>query len=199
MKEKKRYPMMKKDRKRASGKITKLATKFTSKKYRDSYASSWLFAGIADQISSIRKERGLSQADLAEACGKKQSQISKLERLDNSEATLKTLTRIASAFDVALRIEFVSFNRIGLESVQGIRRELPKAFDEVQFSSSLREEVSNTTLLSLGSTSQIKVASWNTARPSKNLVLLDGDKTAVGPRRVNSTYVPADRRIEFCS
>jgi transcriptional regulator with XRE-family HTH domain len=65
----------------------------------------WLFAQIAGQVADRRKERGLSQADLAELVGTTQSAIARLE--SGRPPRIDTLLRIANALDADLHIELL--------------------------------------------------------------------------------------------
>ena len=66
----------------------------------------WLFAQIAGQVADRRKERGLSQADLAELVGTTQSAIARLES-GGRPPRIDTLLRIANALDADLHIELI--------------------------------------------------------------------------------------------
>jgi DNA-binding XRE family transcriptional regulator len=64
----------------------------------------WLFAQIAGQVGKRRRERGLSQAQLAQLCGTTQSAIARLEG-GGRPPRIDTLLRIANALDCDLSIE----------------------------------------------------------------------------------------------
>jgi transcriptional regulator with XRE-family HTH domain len=64
----------------------------------------WLFAQVAGQVADRRKERGLSQADLAALVGTTQSAIARLES-GGRPPRIDTLLRIANALDADLQIE----------------------------------------------------------------------------------------------
>jgi transcriptional regulator with XRE-family HTH domain len=66
----------------------------------------WLFAQIAGQVADRRKDRGLSQADLAELVGTTQSAIARLES-GGRPPRIDTLLRIANALDADLHIELL--------------------------------------------------------------------------------------------
>ncbi len=66
----------------------------------------WLFAQIAGQVTDRRKERSLSQADLAELVGTTQSAIARLES-GGRPPRIDTLLRIANALDADLHIELL--------------------------------------------------------------------------------------------
>ncbi|EHU3551946.1 helix-turn-helix domain-containing protein [Listeria monocytogenes] len=55
------------------------------------------------QITKLRKQHNLSQAELAERCGVTQNQIARIENLD-SNPTLNTLLKVLGAFDKTLVI-----------------------------------------------------------------------------------------------
>lgn len=86
-----------------------LLKKLRSKVFRDEYVAENVCTGVAYQIKAIREQRGWTQAYLAKLTGKKQSNIARLEDPDYGKFSLQTLLEIASAFDVWLSIEFVSF------------------------------------------------------------------------------------------
>jgi transcriptional regulator with XRE-family HTH domain len=66
----------------------------------------WLFAQIAGQVADRRKERGLSQAELARLVGTTQSAIARLES-GGRPPRIDTLLRIANALDADLHIELL--------------------------------------------------------------------------------------------
>jgi transcriptional regulator with XRE-family HTH domain len=66
----------------------------------------WLFAQIAGQVADRRKERGLSQTDLADLVGTTQSAIARLES-GGRPPRIDTLLRIANALDADLHIELL--------------------------------------------------------------------------------------------
>ena len=71
----------------------------------------WLFAQIAGQVADRRKERGLSQADLAALVGTTQSAIARLES-GGRPPRIDTLLRIANALDADLHIELLDRARL---------------------------------------------------------------------------------------
>lgn len=64
----------------------------------------WLFGQIADQVAERRRDRGLSQAELAELCGTTQSAIARLEG-GGRPPRIDTLLRLATALDCDLHVE----------------------------------------------------------------------------------------------
>jgi DNA-binding XRE family transcriptional regulator len=67
-----------------------------------------LHADIAEQIIRLRNEAGMTQKELAELAGTKQSVISRIEDADYYGHSLKTLNRIAYAFDKRIVVVFVA-------------------------------------------------------------------------------------------
>ena len=64
-------------------------------------------AAVAQLIYSARTKAGLSQAELAERLGTKQSVISRLEDADYEGHSLSMLQRIAAALGQSLEIRFL--------------------------------------------------------------------------------------------
>jgi transcriptional regulator with XRE-family HTH domain len=106
--------------------IEQLRTPFTEdKEYRSAYAESFMNSSVAAQIKVLREQRELSQQELADLIGTKQAGISRLENVNYTSWKVETLTRLARAFDVRLRITFEEFgtlpdevDRFGRHSLQ---------------------------------------------------------------------------------
>ena len=81
---------------------------FANKEYAHSRMQSNSVNRISAQIYALRKQRSLSQNDLAELTGFTQERISKMESGHFDSLTMKTLNKLAAAFDVNLSIEFNS-------------------------------------------------------------------------------------------
>ncbi|MBD8725732.1 helix-turn-helix transcriptional regulator [Oxalobacteraceae sp. CFBP 13708] len=86
-----------------------LAEEFKDAEYAHAYLEENSNMRIAAQIRALRIARGWTQEDLAIAASMKQARVSKIESADFDSLTLKTLRKLAQAFDVNL---FVSFNSI---------------------------------------------------------------------------------------
>ena len=86
-----------------------LVLKFENKEYRHAYADDFLNSFIAAQLKALRDQRGWTQTELAGLSGMKQSRISAMENVNYSGWSVRTLARLAEAFDVALVVEFRSF------------------------------------------------------------------------------------------
>jgi len=88
---------------------TRLLRQFRQKEYREVYVDAFLNSYIAAQIRALREARGLSQSGLAKLIGTKQSGVSKLEDVNYSSWSIRTLKKLARAFEIALVVRFVSF------------------------------------------------------------------------------------------
>lgn len=89
-----------------------IANSLRDKEYRDLFVSGHIHRGIAHQLRKMRDSRGWTQAELGERSGMAQEQLSRLENPDNERLSLRTLKRLASAFDVALVVRFVPFSNL---------------------------------------------------------------------------------------
>jgi ribosome-binding protein aMBF1 (putative translation factor) len=70
-------------------------------------------AAVAQLIYEARNKAGLSQAQLAERIGTKQSVISRLEDADYEGHSLSMLQRIATALGQCVEIRFLTRSRAG--------------------------------------------------------------------------------------
>lgn len=85
---------------------------FGEKGYRDAFVEENIKTGIAFQVNALREKRGWTQKDLGDRAKKPQNVISRIEDPDYGKFTLRTLLDIASAFDVALLVKFVSYGEL---------------------------------------------------------------------------------------
>jgi transcriptional regulator with XRE-family HTH domain len=76
---------------------------------------------VIDNIKRIRKEKGISQEKLAEACNTATSYIGLMEIYKNVPK-LSTIERIAKALDVDPLIFFIDKNKIPLENKNAIQK-----------------------------------------------------------------------------
>ncbi len=79
------------------------------KDYRHAYADESINATIATQIKVLREQRDLTQEALARDAGMNQSMICRYENVNYSSWSIKTLKKLAEAFDVFLDVRFRSF------------------------------------------------------------------------------------------
>jgi transcriptional regulator with XRE-family HTH domain len=82
------------------------------KEYRDAFVSEHIDTGLPFQIKALREEREWSQEKLGSKAGMHQERISALEDPNYGKFTLRTLKKLASAFDVALMVVFVPFSKL---------------------------------------------------------------------------------------
>lgn len=80
--------------------------------FRDAYVFEHIKTGIAYQIRAMRDEREWTQGRLGEEAKKPRNVITRLEDPNYGQFSLQTLREIASAFDVALLVKFVSFSTL---------------------------------------------------------------------------------------
>lgn len=80
--------------------------------YRQAYLQASIEQGIAWQIKANRINRGMSQKDLADKIGTKQSAVSRLEDPEYGKHSIEKLTELANAFDCALSIKFISYSSL---------------------------------------------------------------------------------------
>lgn len=90
-------------------KLQKLFKKLRNKDYRAEFVSARVATAVGAQIAALRQKRGWNQQQLAEYADMKQPRIALLEKGDYESFSFRTLKRLASAFGVAVRIDFVNF------------------------------------------------------------------------------------------
>lgn len=91
--------------------------------YRYAYDEEFANSRMATQIKVIREQReGMTQAQLAEKAGMRQSRISALENVDYSAWSISTLRRLARALGVRLSFKFESWGEL-LSEVDTFSRE----------------------------------------------------------------------------
>ena len=83
-----------------------------SKRYRDHFVAAQVKQVIPYQIRALMKDRGISQAELAERAGLTQGAISRAANPKYGNLSLNTLVRIAAGFDVAFIGQFVPFSEL---------------------------------------------------------------------------------------
>src|SRR3984957_12543788 len=111
--------------------VQELKTDLYNEEARYVYVDTVANAFIAAQIKALREDRGLTQADLADLTGTKQSGISRLQRADYSAWKVETLRKLARAFGVRLRIRFEEFGTI-TDDIAGFNEGnlVPRKFSE---------------------------------------------------------------------
>ena len=86
------------------------------KGFRDAFVQKHLTHGLAYQIRTLRNQRGWTQGELAEKLGlKTQSAVARMEDPGYGRLSIATLLKLATVFDVALSVRFLSFGKFLLE------------------------------------------------------------------------------------
>lgn len=78
--------------------------------FRKQFIDEHISVGLAFQIRSLRNRQNLTQGDLANLMGIKQSLVSAWENPNYGKYNLGTLKELANAFDVGLMVRFVPFS-----------------------------------------------------------------------------------------
>src|SRR5688572_4778149 len=95
-----------------SSKRQQIIAGLADKEYRDAFVEEQINVGLSFQIRSTRQARGWTQGDLGQRTGMKQETISVLESADYGSYSLRTLKRLASAFDVGLEVRLVPYSKL---------------------------------------------------------------------------------------
>ena len=91
---------------------SQLIESFKNKEARDLFVSQNTGTIISAQVFSMRDKREWTQEELAQRVDMAQARISVLENPNYENFSIKTLKRLASAFDVGLMVRFVSFGEL---------------------------------------------------------------------------------------
>lgn len=84
--------------------------------YREAYMEACVEQNIAWQIKFNRERRGITQQQLSEMIGTRQSAISRVEDPSYGKTNLGTLLKIANAFKCALSIKLIPYSALAEES-----------------------------------------------------------------------------------
>ena len=104
----------------------------SDKGYRYEQMGRTLKASIARQVRALRRGDGLTRAQLAEKLGTVVGRVSILENPHRKDwPRISTLLKVASVFDVALLIKFVTMGRFIQEMVITPDEVLIRASDEI--------------------------------------------------------------------
>src|SRR4030067_794174 len=90
----------------------RLFNRLKNKRFRHAFVSAQVDTGLAFQIRALRQKEGWSQADLASELGTSQNVICRLENPSYGKASISTLKKLASVFDVALVVRLVRFSTL---------------------------------------------------------------------------------------
>jgi DNA-binding XRE family transcriptional regulator len=109
--------------------VKTLAKEFHDKEYAHAYMEEFSNMAIAAQIKVLREQRDWTQKKLAEAAEMKQERICALEDVDYDAWTIKTLRKLAKAFDLTVKVSFEKFSsgildisKIGSETLKRTSR-----------------------------------------------------------------------------
>lgn len=110
--------------------VSSLRRELRDPEYAEGYAESFLNAFVATQIKVIREQRKMTQADLAREIGTTQTGISRIENVNYSSWSIRTLIKLARAFGVRLKVSFEPFGtlpdeviRFNRDALQRVKRE----------------------------------------------------------------------------
>src|ERR1035441_9022428 len=92
--------------------VERLKRDFNDPDYRHVYDEGFLNSSIATQIKVLREERGWTQAHLAGKAKMNQSRVSELEDVNFNSWTIRTLRKLARAYDLRLKISFEEFGTL---------------------------------------------------------------------------------------
>lgn len=101
-----------------------LKSEFEDAEYAHGYVDEHTNMVLAAQIKLLREQQGLTQSQLAERARMKQERISALENVDYNSWTVKTLRKLAKAFDVGLEVRFVPFSSLIMQIANESRKTL---------------------------------------------------------------------------
>lgn len=82
------------------------------KEYRDAYVKASIDIGVPSQILALREQRKWTQEELGKRATMVQESISRIEDPTRGTVNIKTLMRLASAFDLGLMVRFVPFSKL---------------------------------------------------------------------------------------
>lgn len=100
----------------SSRSILESKPKWKDAEYRHAYMESAVHQTIAWQIRINREHRNLTQQQLAQSIGTRQSAVSRAEDTEYGNHNLRTLIKIAHALDCALVVNFVSYSELVYQS-----------------------------------------------------------------------------------
>ena len=93
-----------------TARLRRFAQELKNRNARRHYVESYVKAGLPLQVRTMRQDREWNQTILAEKIGTTQNAVSRLESPRSNTPTIRTLLKIAKAFDVALVVRFMRFS-----------------------------------------------------------------------------------------
>ena len=85
----------------------RLAEELKNKEFQKAFEEEDIYATIAIEIAKLREEEGINQKELAKRLHTSQQMISRLEDPHNRSFSLKTLAKLAKAFNKRVELRFV--------------------------------------------------------------------------------------------
>jgi transcriptional regulator with XRE-family HTH domain len=110
----------------------RISQKLKDKRYRDKFFRGQAQDEIACALKAARKKRGLTQPELEELSGMKQSAISRIEQSSYSRWNFTTLLRLAEALDLRVRVLFDCAEDVIHEYERRERAQIRTTASEVQ-------------------------------------------------------------------
>lgn len=166
-----------------------------SEEFRYGYAESHLDAALASQIKALREQRGMTQAELAEAIGTKQSGVSRCENVNHSSWKTDTLWRLAKAFGVRLKISFEDFGSL-LDEVDRFSRaslERPVPSDDRRLTRPLSTE-GNVVSIHTGCHPRTRLGTSTAPRRVRVSPIAGGVRTDVEPAAHGGWFISDGRK-----
>jgi transcriptional regulator with XRE-family HTH domain len=146
------------------------------KKYREEYAIAMLKRMMPYQIRAIRKKRGWSQGQLAEAANLTQGVISRAEDPSYGNLTLTTIGRIAAGYDLAAIIKLVPFSELIRYSENTTEREFAELRTFTEEESADAAPLEGAGLPSQGQICVVNLASASGAMPGQQPQVVKKEK-----------------------
>lgn len=85
----------------------RLKEELKNPEFRKAFEEEEIYVNLAIQIAMIREEKGVTQKDMARLLHTSQQMVSRIEDPHNESFSLKTLIKIARAFNKKLSVRFV--------------------------------------------------------------------------------------------
>lgn len=149
----------------------RLAAEFQDKEYRESYAESFANEYLATQIQILRKQAGLTQAELGTRIGSNQGRVSVYEDPDYGNWSLDTLRRLAGEFGLWLSFRFEPYGNLIHEASQFTPASLArKGFDD---DIEIRRLLASDEPADPGARAQRLIEQWAQSTQPNDLQLID--------------------------
>ncbi len=91
---------------------SKMFEKIKNLEYRRLFIAGQIKHGFSTQLRALRKERKMTQQDLAELAETTQTVISRIENNGAEKLSVQSLLKIANAFDVALVVRLEPIDKL---------------------------------------------------------------------------------------